>query len=36
LADARHRVDAGDKKARIARELGICSETLYQDLFTQP
>ena len=36
LADARRRIDAGDKKARIARELGICSETLYQDLFTQP
>src|ERR1035437_10692761 len=30
LADARRRVDAGDKKAQIARELGISRETLYQ------
>jgi len=34
LADARRRVDAGDKKAQIARELGISRETLYQYLRT--
>jgi DNA invertase Pin-like site-specific DNA recombinase len=36
LADARRRVDAGDKKAQIARELGISRETLYQYLRTAP
>jgi DNA invertase Pin-like site-specific DNA recombinase len=29
LADARRRVDAGEKKAQIARELGVSRETLY-------
>jgi DNA invertase Pin-like site-specific DNA recombinase len=36
LADARRRVDAGDNKAQIARELGISRETLYQYLRTAP
>ena len=36
LADARRRVEAGDKKAQIARELGISRETLYQYLRTAP
>jgi DNA invertase Pin-like site-specific DNA recombinase len=36
LADAQRRVNAGDKKAQIARELGISRETLYQYLRTAP
>jgi hypothetical protein len=30
------RLDAGDKKAQIAREFGISRETLYQYLRTTP
>ncbi len=36
LADARRRVDAGDKKVPIAREPGISREALYQYLRTAP
>jgi DNA invertase Pin-like site-specific DNA recombinase len=32
LADLRRRADAGEKKARLAREFGISRETLYQYL----
>jgi hypothetical protein len=30
IADLKARVDAGEKKAKIAREMGISRETLYQ------
>lgn len=36
LAAARRRIDAGDKKAQVARDLGISRETLYQYLRTAP
>jgi DNA invertase Pin-like site-specific DNA recombinase len=32
IADLKARVDAGEKKAKIAREMGISRETLYQYL----
>jgi DNA invertase Pin-like site-specific DNA recombinase len=32
IADLRRRVDAGERKAQVARELGISRETLYQYL----
>ncbi|WP_458103746.1 helix-turn-helix domain-containing protein [Burkholderia cepacia] len=32
IADLRRRVDAGQRKAQVARELGISRETLYQYL----
>jgi DNA invertase Pin-like site-specific DNA recombinase len=34
VAEARRRVNAGDKKAQIARDLGVSRETLYQYLRT--
>jgi DNA-binding phage protein len=32
IADLKARIDAGEKKAKIAREMGISRETLYQYL----
>ena len=32
VADLRHRAEAGEKKAQLAREFGISRETLYQYL----
>lgn len=34
VTDLRHRADAGEKKAQLAREFGISRETLYQYLRT--